>query len=194
MSALADRPHIMDTEHFEEAARILSRLEEGARLEFIDGKVRSKPMPDGDHGLIIEWLMRVCMQSRPELWLYDQGLKVEPYRKGRARPDGSLAPTGSFGGQGEWADPDPVLLAVEVTSHDSDTERRDRVEKPRAYAETGIPLYLLIDRQACQVSVYSEPDGARYENVHTVPFGKTLHLPDPVDITLETEALKDWVN
>lgn len=96
MTALADRPHIMETEHFEEAARILARLEEGARLELIDGKVRSKPMPDGDHALIIEWLTRICIQSRPELWLYpDQGIKVQPYRRGRARPDGALAPAAS---------------------------------------------------------------------------------------------------
>ncbi|MGW2020701.1 Uma2 family endonuclease [Streptomyces decoyicus] len=195
MTALADRPHIMETEHFEEAARILARLEEGARLELIDGKVRSKAMPDGDRGRIIEWLTRLCIQSRPELWLYpDQGLKVQEYRSGRARPDGGLAPSGAFVGQGEWADPDPVLMIVEVTSYDSDTDQRDRVEKPRAYAETAIPLYLLIDRQACQVVVHSEPDGARYENVHTVQFGKTVHLPDPVGITLETEQLKDWVS
>lgn len=120
MTALGDRPHIMETEHFEEAARILARLEEGARLEFIDGKVRSKAMPDGDRGRIIEWLTRLCIQSRPELWLYpDQGLKVQEYRSGRARPDGGLAPSGAFVGQGEWADPDPVLMVVEVTSYDS---------------------------------------------------------------------------
>ncbi|MEU7183748.1 MULTISPECIES: Uma2 family endonuclease [Streptomyces] len=194
MTALADRPHILLTEHFEEAARILARLEEGARLEFIDGKIRSKPMPDGDHGRIVEWLMRHCIQSRPELWLYpDQGLKVQAYRSGRARPDGSLAASGAFVGQGEWADPDPVLMVFEVTSYDSDTDRRDRVEKPRAYAETGIPLFLLIDREAGQVTLHSEPDGVRYEDVRTVPFGRTLRLPDPVGITLETEALKDWV-
>ncbi|MFD8549964.1 Uma2 family endonuclease [Streptomyces sp. NPDC059649] len=195
MTALADRPHIMETEHFEEVARILARLEEGARLELIDGQVRSKPMPDGDHGRIIQWLTRICMQHRPELWLdATQGLRVQPYRGGRARPDGSLAPSEAFVGQGEWADPGPVLMVVEVTSHDSDTDRRDRVEKAHAYAETGIPLYLLIDRQKCQAVVYSEPDGARYDNVHTAPYGKPLHLPDPVGITLETEPLKDWVN
>ncbi|WP_319949559.1 hypothetical protein [Streptomyces halobius] len=46
MTALADRPHITFVEHFEEAARTLDRLEEGARLELIDGKVRSKAMPE----------------------------------------------------------------------------------------------------------------------------------------------------
>ncbi|WP_275463011.1 Uma2 family endonuclease [Streptomyces noursei] len=195
MTALVDRPHSTLTDYFEEAARIIDRAEEGARLELIDGKIWSKAVPDGDHGRIIQWLTRICMQHRPELWLDpNQGLKVQPYRGGRARPDGSLAPSDAFVGQGEWADPEAVLMVVEVTSHASDTEKRDRVEKPRAYAETGIPLYLLVDREACEVTLYSEPGGGRYEDVHTVPYGKPLHLPDPVGITLETEALKDWVS
>ncbi|GGU42809.1 hypothetical protein GCM10010211_02530 [Streptomyces albospinus] len=195
MTALVDRPHSTFTDYFEEAARIIDRAEEGARLELIGGKIWSKAVPDGGHGRIIEWLTRICIQSRPELWLYpDQGLKVEAYHSGRARPDGALAASGAFVGQGEWVDPDPVLMVVEVTSSDSDTHKRDRVEKPRAYAEADIPLYLLIDRQECQVSLYSEPDGSRYEDVHTVPFGKSLHLPDPVGVTLETEPLKDWVH
>lgn len=88
-------------------------------------------------------------------------------------------------------------MVVEVTSYDSDTDSdtddRDRVEKPRAYAQTDIPVYLLIDRENCQVTVYSEPDGGRYEIIHTVPFGKEITLPAPVGITLETGQLKDWV-
>ena len=31
-------------------------------------------------------------------------------------------------------------MAVEITSYDSDTHKRDRIEKPRAYAEAGIPV------------------------------------------------------
>lgn len=41
--------------------------------------------------------------------------------------------------------------------------------------------------------MYSEPDGVRYENLQIVPFGKSVTLPDPVGITLETEPLKEWV-
>ena len=194
MTVTTDRPHL-DTDDFDEAFRILARTTEGVRLELIDGKLRSKAVPDGDHGRIIQWLTRICMQSRPELWLHpDQGLKVQEYRKGRARPDGSLAPSEAFVGQGEWAEPGQVLMVVEVTSYDSDTDGRDRVEKPRAYAQTGIPVYLLIDRDSCEVTVYSQPDGVRYENAHTVPFGKDIRLPAPVDITLATEPLKDWVH
>lgn len=43
------------------------------------------------------------------------------------------------------------------------------------------------------MTVFSEPDGGRYENAHTVPFGKVLTLPEPVGITLETERLKERV-
>ncbi|MER5729738.1 Uma2 family endonuclease [Streptomyces sp. NPDC002138] len=190
---MTGRPHML-TKEFEELALMARNRMEGLRLEFIDGKLRSKGLPDGDHGMIIQWLTRICMQHRPELWLHPgQGIKAEEYRAGRAIPDAVLASSGAFAGQGEWVDPDPVLMVVEVTSWDSDTDRRDRVEKPRAYAATGIPVYLLIDRDKCEISVHSEPDGQRYVTVRTLPFGKDVELPDPVSITLHTEPLKDWV-
>ncbi|MEU4656736.1 Uma2 family endonuclease [Streptomyces sp. NPDC023723] len=192
MTVTADRPQMLVTE-FEELARHAARSIEGARLEFINGHLGGKAVPDGDHGRIIQWLTRICMQHRPDLWLDpSQGLAVEAYREGRARPDGSLAPADAFVGQGEWADPAPVLMVVEVTSYDSDTDRRDRVDKPRAYAATGIPVYLLIDRDTCEVKVYSGADGGRYETVRTLPFGKEVQLPEPVGIVLDTEPLKDW--
>ncbi|MER5560871.1 Uma2 family endonuclease [Streptomyces sp. NPDC002506] len=193
MTATTDRPHML-TEDFEAVARIAAREVEGMRLEFLDGIVRSKAMPDGDHGRIIQWLTRICLQYRPELWLHPgQGIKAQQYRAGRAIPDAALAPSEAFVGQGDWVDPEAVLMAVEVTSWESDTHRRDHVEKPRAYAETGIPVYLLIDRAKCEVSVYSQPNGSRYESVHIVPYGTDIALPDPVGITLRTEQLKDWV-
>ncbi|MFE9791527.1 Uma2 family endonuclease [Streptomyces goshikiensis] len=195
MTVMTDqRPH-MRTEDFEAVARIAAGEREGTRLEFIDGVIRSKAVPDGDHGRIIQWLLKICMQSRPDdLFLHPgQGIKVDHYRSGRAIPDAVLAHPDAFVGQGDWVDPDPVLMAVEVTSWDADTHRRDHVEKPRAYAETGIPVYLLIDRAKCEVTVYSQPDGRRYESIHIVPYGSDIALPDPVGITLQTEVLKDWV-
>ncbi|WP_353947110.1 Uma2 family endonuclease [Streptomyces sp. HUAS MG91] len=181
-------------EDFEELARHAIRTNEALRLEFIGGKLGVKGVPDGDHSTIIEWLSRLCMQADGGWWLYtEQGLHVETYRNGNARPDGSLAMSGTFAGQGEWASTDGVLMVVEVTSADSDTNRRDRVEKPIAYAESEIPVYLLIDRDTGEVKVHSQPDGVRYEQVVTVPFGKTVALPDPVGIELDTEPLKEWV-
>ncbi|MFD8467493.1 Uma2 family endonuclease [Streptomyces cyaneofuscatus] len=191
MSVVEDR--VLTQDVFEDLARHAIRAEEALRLEFVNGKLGVKAVPDGDHGRIIAWLTQICMQSDPSRWLFgEQGLRIESYRKGNARPDASLAPIDTFVGQGEWASPDDVLMVVEVTSYDEDTDRRDRVEKPRAYAETGIPVYLLIDRDSCEVKVHSQPDGVRYEQVVTVPYGKTVTLPDPVGIELDTEPLKTW--
>jgi len=134
---------------------------------------------------------------RPDLRLCPtgRGLKVDEYRKGRARPDGVLAPRGHFAGVGEWADPDGVLMVVEVTSHDGDTGRRDRQDKPAAYAAAGIPVCLLVDRDTDTVVVQTNPHPERgcYQDVHRAPFGEEVTLADPVGITLDTETLKNYV-
>ncbi|MEV7237197.1 Uma2 family endonuclease [Streptomyces sp. NPDC051020] len=181
----------MSVEEFEQLAR---SAPETVTLEFINGKLEVKPVPDQIHGAIVMWLLRQCMQHRPELALYpEQGLQVEKYRGGRARADGALAPLDHFVGQtGEWAAPDGVLMTVEVTSHDSDTDRRDRVEKRDGYAAAGIPVYLLIDRDAEKLVVYTDPHKGEYRSRTSHAYGDTVSLPAPVGITLDTDKLKNY--
>ncbi|HZG02269.1 MAG TPA: Uma2 family endonuclease [Streptomyces sp.] len=187
----AGRPQML-VEEFEQIARTVP---ETVRLEFINGKLEVKPVPDGDHDEITMWLLRQCIQQRPELNLYpERGLKIEKYRDGRARPDGSLAPEGTFSGQGEWAEPDGVLMTVEVTSYDADTNQRDRVEKRDGYAAAGIPVYLLIDRDDHSVTVHSDPEGGTYRSRTTRPYGAVVEIPEPVGIRLATEKLKDYAS
>jgi Uma2 family endonuclease len=191
VTAVEDRPQMLA----EEFVRIAAAAErEGVRLEFIHGRLGVKAVPDGDHAEIIRFVMKRCMQQRPDLWLYpEQGLKVETYHAGHARPDAALAPEGSFAGAGEWADARHVLMALEVTSYDRDTDNRDRAEKPRAYAGARIPVYLLIDRDAGETLVHSRPEAGTYTLLSRHPFGKTITLPDPVNVELDTEAFKEWV-
>ena len=182
----------MSVEEFEELER---HAPETVRLEFINGRVVVKPMADGNHREIIAWLQRVCMQHRPDLWLHaESGLKTERYRKGRARADGVLVPVGGLKGHGEWSEAGGALMAVEITSYDSDTDRRDRVEKPDGYAAAGIPVYLLIDRDDGSVTVFTEPEDGRYRQQVNRPFGATVKLPAPVNITLDTDPLKEFVD
>jgi Uma2 family endonuclease len=177
---------------FEELARVAP---DGVTLELINGKLKVKPAPDGDHGSIIMWLLRQCMQQRPELNLHpEQGLVIPTYRAGRARVDGALVPIDHFAGQGEWVDRSGVLMVVEVTSHDSDTHRRDRIEKRTGYATADIPVYLLIDRDNDTVTVCSEPENGTYQQQTSYKYGDTVTLPAPVNITLNTEKLKDYAH
>lgn len=180
-------------EDFEELAR---KAPEAVKLELIDGKLEVKPLPDQRHRGIVMWLLRLFLQLRPELALYpEQGLKIDAYRKGHACADGALAPLDHFIAQeGDWADPDGVLMVVEVTSHDRDTDRRDRVDKVRGYAEAGIPVYLLIDRDNDTLVVHSDPRHGTYQRNPSYPYGSLVDLPAPVNITLDTEKLKDYAD
>ena len=182
----------MSVEEFEQLER---HAPETVRLEFIKGKVQVKPVPDGNHAEIYMWLVERCMQLRPDLRLYrERGLKTEAYRKGRARAGAILMPKGGLKGHGEWSEAGGVLMAVEVTSYDSGTNQRDRVEKPDGYAAAGIPVYLLIDRDDCSVVVFDQPEDGRYRHEEKLPFGATIKIPDPVNITLDTDPLKEFAD
>ncbi|KJY26571.1 MULTISPECIES: Uma2 family endonuclease [Streptomyces] len=182
----------MSLKDFETLAR---RAPETVTLEFINGKLEVKSVPDGDHDEIIMWVADQCMAHRPDLRLYrERGLRTEQYRNGRARPDGALAPQRHFAGHGEWSDPAGVLMTVEVTSHDHDTEARDRQEKRDGYAQADIPVFLLIDRDSDTITVYSQPENGRYRRRESCPYGETIALPEPVGFSLDTEALKDYAH
>ncbi|MFE0732922.1 Uma2 family endonuclease [Streptomyces antibioticus] len=193
MTVMAERMSQMSVVEFE---AIAAAAPETVTLEFIDGRIGVKKVTDGDHSTIVSWLARRCMQMRPDLDLYQgQGLRVDAYREGRAKPDAVLAPEAHFAGHGEWADPDGALVVVEVTSYDSDTDRRGRHEKPTAYGQCGIPVYLLIDRDSCTVTVHSGPDRriGGYRTIQTAKFGEKVLLPEPMGIELDTEILKNYV-
>ncbi|MFJ4816299.1 Uma2 family endonuclease [Streptomyces sp. NPDC088801] len=180
----------LSVEDFEELER---RAPETVRLEYVNGKLEVKAMPDGNHRSIFMWLLRQCMQHRPDLDLVpESGVKAEAYRKGRARTDGTLVPVDHFRGDGEWSDPGGSLMAVAITSRDRDTNQRDRIDKPLGYAEAEIPVYLLIDRDNHTLTVFSEPKDGRYQQISPHPWGDTVELPAPVNITLNTEKLKDY--
>jgi hypothetical protein len=72
---------------------------------------------------------------------------------------------------------------------------RTPTEKPTAYGQAGIPLYLLIDRDSCTVTVHSNPDRqvGGYRTVETAKFGEKVCLPGPMNIELDTEILKNYV-
>ncbi|MFB6553673.1 Uma2 family endonuclease [Streptomyces sp. NPDC056405] len=180
----------------EEFETIASAAPETVMLEFIDGRIEVRKTTDGDHGTIVSWLAKCCMRARPDLDLCPaRGLRVDAYRQSRARPDAVLVPEAHFAGHGAWADPAGVLMAVEVTSYDADADRRGRHGKRVAYGESGIPVYLLIDRDSCTVTVHSGPDRQvdGYRVARVTKFGETLVLPDPVGIELDTEILKSYV-
>ncbi|WP_431962666.1 Uma2 family endonuclease [Actinacidiphila sp. bgisy160] len=155
---------------------------EGYRAELIEGEIVVTPPPDGDHeDAVGELLWQIARKSATEL--YGVGTKGLITPLGRFVPDASVAPRGFFRGLDAWADPDGVVMTVEVTSIRPD---KDRGPKRRGYAAAGIPFYLLVDRTEGTVTLYSEPDAEDYRQDVRVLFGKELELPEPFAFALDT--------
>ncbi|WP_258345376.1 Uma2 family endonuclease [Saccharopolyspora gregorii] len=164
-------------------------LPEGWRAEIIEERIVMSPPPDQNHNLIGSRVNKALVRALPDDWevLQTQGIAL-PSSSRIVVPDllvvlrERMTPAVVLPGE-------DALLSVEITSKsNADT---DRTTKLRAYAQAGIPLYLLIDRFAPRwptITLFSEPDGEAYRESHSVPFGKPLDLPAPFTVTLETEA------
>ncbi|WP_326636332.1 Uma2 family endonuclease [Streptosporangium sp. NBC_01755] len=79
-----------------------------------------------------------------------------------------------------------LLMVAEIVSPGSVTDDRDR--KPDIYASGGVPVMLLIDPVAtpATVTVLSDPKEGAYRTSTRVEMGSHLHIPEPVDFTLDT--------
>ncbi|MFE7898468.1 Uma2 family endonuclease [Streptomyces sp. NPDC057424] len=166
---------------------------EGFRAELIEGEIVVTPPPDGDHEKCISRIVRqVIRYSRTDMdFSGNKGLKV---RSGGSCPKNHLVPDVTFGpierdlfgGVGSWMSCDGVAMVMEVTST---RPPADREAKRHCYARAGIPLYLLVDRDTAQVTVFSEPKDDDYREHCARPFGKPIALPEPFAFDLDTADL-----
>ncbi|MFB7937888.1 Uma2 family endonuclease [Streptomyces sp. NPDC004779] len=160
----------------------------GWRVELIEGEIYVVPPANGEHEEIVSELSGQVRDHDRGLGRYTGiGLSLPgPGDPVRVIPDLAIAPKGSFGDKQDWHAPDAVLLVAEVTS--ASTASRDRGLKIRAYARAGIPVYLLIDREADEAVVCSEPDGDDYTHKSLHKLGTEVPLPAPLGFTLDTAA------
>ncbi|WP_433472883.1 Uma2 family endonuclease [Spirillospora sp. CA-142024] len=167
---------------------------EGFRAELIDGEIVVTPPPLGDHE---DWIAEISLQivrnsPRRFHWAGQKGLIIpgdDERQESRVIPDMVIAPAELrlFRGAPEWmrVASDGIAMVVEVTSTRPKT---DRGSKRYGYARAGIPLYLLVDRGEERVVLFSGPDGKDYGHIDQVQIGKTLPLPEPFEIELDTSG------
>ena len=162
------------------------------KAEIINGELIVSPMAVFWHERVCRWLVRsldgVCDANG---WFGDSAGEIElPPTGDLICPDFMILRDASTVPDLESTRPlDHVLLAAEVISASS--IERDREVKARACALAGIPLYLLVDRftKPVTISLHSEPGKDGYADVTTVTAGEKLHLPAPVNLTLDTSSL-----
>ncbi|WP_371578720.1 Uma2 family endonuclease [Streptomyces sp. NBC_01314] len=160
----------------------------GWRVELIEGEICVRPPANGEHEEIVSELTEQVVDRRRDRSLRNYtgiGLNVPgASMTGHVVPDLAIAPKGTFDDKQEWHDPSAVLLVAEITS--TSTGDRDRETKILGYARAGIPLYLLIDREEAEVTVFSEPSGERYAKAAKCKLGLVVPLPAPLGFDLDT--------
>jgi Uma2 family endonuclease len=163
---------------------------EGFRAELIEGEIVVTPPPDGQHEHFITRLMKqVIRRSRTDMdFSGNKGLRLDKggnCPKDHVVPDGTFAPAhlDLYLDARPWMPSDGVAMVLEVTST---KPRTDREAKRHCYARAGIPLYLLVDRDASSVTLFGAPRNDDYREHCAVPFGKSLALPEPFAFDLES--------
>ncbi|MDC0770482.1 Uma2 family endonuclease [Streptomyces sp. HD] len=160
----------------------------GWRVELIEGEICVTQPANGEHEELVSELTDQVAQRRHDRSLRNYtgiGLNLPgPSETGHVEPDLVIAPRGTFDDQEVWHDPSGVLLVAEVTS--KSTADRDRHKKIHGYARADIPVYLLIDREKAEITVYSDPSGDDYAKSAKYKLGLTVPLPDPLGFELDT--------
>jgi Uma2 family endonuclease len=181
------------------AARELADLEEvyegldipGHRVELLDGSIVVSPTPTRPHSRVVQRLVRALSEridTEDWEWHANLTLHVAPTRE-RLIPDLIIARRDSPQFSNNELYGHGALLVAEATS--PSTKGRDRVAKQRAYAQAGVPLYLIADplTDPATVTLLSEPADDGYRACQEVTAGRPLTLPAPFTVTLDTAAL-----
>ncbi|MGY0062312.1 Uma2 family endonuclease [Streptomyces sp. LZ34] len=188
MSAMAHEPSAQEEVLLE--GFLALDTPEGFRAELVEGDIVVTAPPDGEHETYISRIVRqVIRKSVTDMDVSGhKGLKVPRGGlcvRNHVIPDATFAPVEQdlFRGAESWMPCEGVSMVVEVTSTRPD---RDREAKRHCYANGGIPLYLLVDREKSSVTLFSDPEKAEYQEAATVSFGKSIDLPAPFSFPLET--------
>ncbi|MFD7769458.1 Uma2 family endonuclease [Streptomyces sp. NPDC059787] len=194
MTVMAERPTINGSEpnSFEDLLRTLDELDvpDGYKAEIIRGNIVVSPWSKGYYHRVMRL---VCEQLEPHLPAehsisYGPFLYVFPGDERAYGPDIHAVPEHVFETTSNHLDGEALSFVAELTS--SSTRDDDLTGKVETYGRAGVPVYLLLDMQEEQTTVFSMPSAKGYEACETKPFGEKLSVPAPFDCVLDTTGFK----
>jgi Uma2 family endonuclease len=185
--------------------------DDGSRVEIINGEITVSPAPEYAHnGPIgdVQGAFYIARHLSPAFsWRAVQttGLNLIEIQDGYI-PDllvvSMQVHAEALRTHARYLVPEQVTMTVEATSKSNAASDREpapassRRTKWNGYAATGIPYYLLIDRdpKVAQAILHSSPDRStgRYEDQRAWNFGDTIHLAAPFDVDIVTSDWQPW--
>lgn len=194
MTLMAERPMISGTEPhgFEELLDTLDELDvpDGYKAEIIRGNIVVSPWSKGYYLDVMELVCEQLRQHLPEEHRISYGpfLYVFPGVERAYGPDIHVAHRSISRITSNHLDGEALSFVAELTS--SSTRDDDLTDKVEAYGRAGVPVYLLLDMQEEQATVFSMPSAKGYEARCSKPFGEKLPIPQPFDCLLDTTDFK----
>ncbi|MGW2868697.1 Uma2 family endonuclease [Kitasatospora sp. NPDC001225] len=183
-------------------------LPEVLRVEVIGGEFAVTPYPPVNHALMLrdihEWLFRAESRDGGFPWRVVQHVGVDLAEIGDGYSPDLIVVTAEVDllarAEDRYLSPNEISLVAEVTAYPSAHNDRRPVSgnptKWSGYARTGVPYYLLVDRDPRQsgVTLFGEPNRGEgmYEVLGEWKFGETVRLPEPFDVEIATDAWKPW--
>ena len=190
MTLMTERPTMSGTESrsFEELLDALDELivPDGYKAEIIRGNIVVSPWSKAYYLDVME---QVCDQLRPNLpdgHRISDGpfLYVFPGSERAYGPDIHAAHRSVSRTSSNRLDGEALSFVAELTA--SSTRDDDLTDKVETYGKAGVPVYLVLDMQEEQATVFWTPSAKGYESHCTMPFGEELPIPAPFDCTLDT--------
>ncbi|MFD4524447.1 Uma2 family endonuclease [Streptomyces sp. NPDC058470] len=189
---MSERPAAMDPPPagaFEDMLRIVEELDtpDGYKAELIRGKIVVSPWSKLRYLRPMRRLRRQVEAHAPEGHVAETSpfLFVFPPAERGFGPDLFVADESAFDAEGRHADAAALSLVAELTS--VSTKDADWLDKLDTYGRV-VPVYLVLDMQAEEITAFWDPSEKGYRSRTTVPFGKPLHVPAPFDFELNTSG------
>ncbi|MFI2377213.1 Uma2 family endonuclease [Streptomyces sp. NPDC018964] len=194
MTVMAERPTINGTElgDFEEMLDLLDELQlrDGFKAEIIRGNIVVSPWSKGYYHRVMHLVCEQLRQHLPEGHHISSGpfLYVFPGEACAYGPDIHVAHERAFETESNRLDGEALSFVAELTS--TSTRHDDLTNKVEVYRKAGVPVYLILDMQEEQATVFSMPSDKGYEACETKPFGEKLSIPAPFGCVLDTTGFK----
>jgi Uma2 family endonuclease len=192
---LSERPtDVVDGELAAMRSAVDAALGDRCKVEILGGEIIVPPMPRNLHMLIVTEVRHMLDDGcdRRDFTVTERAeFVVDRYNS--PQPDVAVLARKSVERDLD-ATASPIaeaLLVVEVTSPSNAHHDRKWGPRYKAYAKGLVPVYLLVDPHHADgpsFTLYTEPNGTRYQGGQTLPFGRSIRLPEPFESVVVDSA------
>ncbi|MGW8730558.1 Uma2 family endonuclease [Streptomyces sp. NPDC055808] len=157
------------------------------RVEMVGGALLLTPRPGIAHQRAVRRLTNLLDAAAGDDVEVFTAVNVNLGGRALVVPDITVVRAAAATGDRLCADAGDVVLAVEVTT--PDTEVTDRITRPALYAEADIAHHWRLDLEPEPHLWIGALEGGAYTTVARIPGGCTVRIPAPVSVQLDPAGL-----